>query len=54
MDFRSFHPIHDLGTQHIINELYLKDLKLQLATLTQVYFKILRSLKLASKPSVAC
>ena len=30
MDFRSFHPFHDVGTQHIINELYLKDMELEL------------------------
>ncbi|CAK9074827.1 Putative Na(+)/H(+) antiporter GerT [Durusdinium trenchii] len=30
VDFRSFHPFHDVGTQHIINELYLKDMELEL------------------------
>ena len=32
VDFRSFHPFHNVGTQHIVNELYLKDQRLQLAT----------------------
>ena len=31
VDFRSFHPFHHVGTQHIVNELYLKDMRLQLA-----------------------
>ena len=35
VDFRSFHPFSDVGTQHIINELYLKDMYLQLATCHQ-------------------
>ena len=35
VDFRSFHPFSDVGTQHIINELYLKDMHLQLATCQQ-------------------
>lgn len=30
IDFREFHPITDLGTQHVIDEIYLKDLHLKL------------------------
>ncbi|CAJ1377871.1 unnamed protein product [Effrenium voratum] len=30
VDFRSFHPFSDVGAQHIVNELYLKDLRLEL------------------------
>eukprot|EP00930_Biecheleria_cincta_P070208 TRINITY_DN57857_c0_g1_i1.p1 TRINITY_DN57857_c0_g1~~TRINITY_DN57857_c0_g1_i1.p1 ORF type:complete len:681 (+),score=103.35 TRINITY_DN57857_c0_g1_i1:156-2045(+) len=31
IDFRSFHPVHDIGAQHVVNELYLKDTILALA-----------------------
>merc|ERR1712048_1379675 len=30
IDFREFHPIDHVGTQHVVDELYLKDLKLKL------------------------
>eukprot|EP00913_Durusdinium_trenchii_P024752 g23233.t1 len=36
VDFRSFHPFHDVGTQHIINELYLKDMELELVLADQL------------------
>lgn len=36
MDFRSFHPFHHVGTQHIVNELYMKDMRLQLALADQL------------------
>lgn len=36
VDFRSFHPFSDVGTQHIVNELYLKDMYLQLALAEQL------------------
>eukprot|EP00435_Cladocopium_sp_Y103_P067338 s475_g29.t2 len=36
VDFRSFHPFSDVGTQHVINELYLKDTQLQLVLAEQL------------------
>lgn len=30
IDFRTFHPIHHVGAQHVVNELYLKDTQLLL------------------------
>ncbi|CAE7174733.1 gerT [Symbiodinium pilosum] len=36
VDFRSFHPFHHVGTQHIVNELYVKDLRLQLVLADQL------------------
>ena len=44
MDFRSFHPFHHVGTQHIVNELYLKDMRLQLALWLRQGFATVRRL----------
>eukprot|EP00929_Paragymnodinium_shiwhaense_P100382 TRINITY_DN6264_c0_g2_i1.p1 TRINITY_DN6264_c0_g2~~TRINITY_DN6264_c0_g2_i1.p1 ORF type:complete len:663 (+),score=117.38 TRINITY_DN6264_c0_g2_i1:75-2063(+) len=30
IDFREFHPVCDLGSQHVVDEMYLKDLKMKL------------------------
>eukprot|EP00929_Paragymnodinium_shiwhaense_P100377 TRINITY_DN6264_c0_g1_i1.p1 TRINITY_DN6264_c0_g1~~TRINITY_DN6264_c0_g1_i1.p1 ORF type:complete len:691 (+),score=113.56 TRINITY_DN6264_c0_g1_i1:102-2075(+) len=30
IDFREFHPVCDLGSQHVVDEIYLKDLKMKL------------------------
>jgi len=36
IDFRTFHPLHHVGSAHVVNELYLKDTRLKLEVREQL------------------